>query len=119
MNKCSSVHKFACNPEILEQASELFKAMGDPTRLQILCSLMAGECLAGELAEVCGHTQSAISHQLRLLRTLRLVRARRMGRNIFYSLDDAHVADIIRMALTHTDEKNEPRASSRTRKPRA
>ncbi len=84
--------------------SELFKMMGDPTRLGLLCLLLSGEKTPGELSAALRTTQSAVSHQLRLLRTYHLVASRRAGRNIFYSLADMHVENLLKVAAEHVDE---------------
>jgi ArsR family transcriptional regulator len=98
-------HKqISCARPQIEAAAELFKCMGEPTRLELLCLLMQEELPVGELARRLNHTSSAVSHQLRLLRSLRLVKARRDGRSIFYSLDDDHVAEIISSAVLHSHE---------------
>lgn len=79
----------------------LFKALSDPTRVRIV-SLLAGEELpVCHLAEALDMSQSAVSHQLRTLRDMRLVRTRRTGRSIYYTLDDDHVADLFRRGLEH------------------
>ena len=103
MSKCSYN-----NPDLLPDradlntVAELFKCMGDPCRLAILTLLRTRELLVGELARQLNHSSSAISHQLRILRGLRLVRARREGRNIWYALDDEHVAELLEMAFAHS-----------------
>lgn len=86
----------------LERIAELFKVLGDPTRMQILTALFAEkELCVCDISDLLGMTQSAISHQLRLLRTSRLVKNRREGKSIYYSLDDTHVATIIAQGLEH------------------
>lgn len=89
-----------------ERVAELFKTMGDPTRIGILCLLYRGECGVCALADELEMTPSAISHQLRLLRNLRIVRCRREGRHIIYALDDEHIGDLLHTALTHVEEPN-------------
>jgi len=84
--------------------AELFKALADPTRVRILICLLEGECCVHELAEAVGPSQSAVSHQLRLLRTMRLVNARREGRHVYYSLADEHVASLVHIGLEHVQE---------------
>jgi len=81
--------------------AELFKALGDPTRVRILSALAAGELCVCDLASALGMSQSAISHQLRVLRQLRLVRRRKEGQMAFYTLDDQHVSDLLRQSLEH------------------
>ncbi len=82
----------------------LFKALADPTRVRLIACLLHGECCVHELAEIVGPSQSAVSHQLRLLRTMRLVNARREGRHVYYSLADDHVATLLQMGLEHVQE---------------
>jgi DNA-binding transcriptional ArsR family regulator len=81
--------------------AELFQALSDTTRVRIVSVLLDAELCVGDLADVMGMSQSAISHQLRTLRDLRLVRTRREGRQIFYTLDDEHVAALYRTGLDH------------------
>lgn len=85
----------------LERTAELFKVFGDPTRMQILTALYERELCVCDISDLLGMTQSAISHQLRLLRTAHLVKNRREGKSIFYSLDDAHIVSIIAQGLAH------------------
>jgi ArsR family transcriptional regulator len=84
--------------------ADTFRALGDPTRVRILDALSHGELCVCDLAAVLSLSQSAVSHQLRLLRGLRLVRARREGRMVFYTLDDLHVVDLLRQGLKHVGE---------------
>jgi ArsR family transcriptional regulator, lead/cadmium/zinc/bismuth-responsive transcriptional repressor len=84
--------------------SDIFSALGDPTRVRILDVLSHGELCVCDLAAVLSLSQSAVSHQLRLLRGLRLVRARREGRMVFYALDDRHVVDLLGEGLKHVAE---------------
>ena len=84
--------------------AETFRALGDPTRVRILDALSHGELCVCDLAAVLSLSQSAVSHQLRLLRGLRLVRARRVGRMVFYALDDRHVVDLLGEGLKHVAE---------------
>ena len=81
--------------------AETFKALSDPSRVRIVSLLADAELCVCDLAAVLGMSQSAVSHQLRTLRDLRLVRWRREGRQIFYTLDDEHVADLYRRGLDH------------------
>lgn len=85
----------------VEIAVEIFKALGDATRLRILQVLSVGELSVCELAAALEMTPSAISHQLRLLRTQRLIRGRREGRRIFYALDDEHIARLLAEGFKH------------------
>ena len=89
--------------ELIEMA-ELFKMFGDSTRIKILSVLFAGEKCVQEITDATGSSQSAVSHQLRLLKQARLVRRRRNGRHICYSLADEHVKTILGMAKEHLEE---------------
>ncbi len=90
--------------EKLYDLAELFKMLGDSTRVRILSALSAGELCVCDLTDVLSMGQTAISHQLRLLRGARLVRSRREGKNIFYALDDDHVTQIFRKGFEHIEE---------------
>jgi DNA-binding transcriptional ArsR family regulator len=92
--------------------AEIFRALGDPTRVRILDALSHEELCVCDLAAVLSLSQSAVSHQLRLLRSLRLVKARREGRMVFYALDDRHVVDLLQQGLRHVEEAA-PRTASR------
>ena len=84
--------------------AETFRALGDPTRVRMLDALSHGELCVCDLAAVLKLSQSAVSHQLRLLRGLRLVRVRREGRMAFYALDDRHIITLFRQTLRHVQE---------------
>lgn len=88
----------------LDELAELFKMFGDATRIRILCALFESEMCVCDIAQVLDMGQSAISHQLRLLRTSGLVRARRDGKSIFYALDDDHVRLIFDQGYSHVTE---------------
>jgi DNA-binding transcriptional ArsR family regulator len=87
--------------EVLIQMAESFKALSDPTRLQILALLFTGEHAVGDLADHLDVSQSAVSHQLRILRALDIVRYHKEGREVYYSLADDHVRDILLRTLEH------------------
>ncbi|GAB6112384.1 ArsR/SmtB family transcription factor [Desulfomicrobium salsuginis] len=89
----------------LEEAAALLGAMADPTRVKILDALRMGELCVCDLAAVLQMTVSAVSHQLRLLRAARLVRGRKDGKVVFYTLDDDHVERILDTALEHCRER--------------
>jgi ArsR family transcriptional regulator len=91
-------------PDLLARASALLKAVADPTRLRMLSALSETELCVGDLAAVVDQTESAVSHQLRLLRDGRLVTSRREGRVAYYRLLDDHVRDLIASALEHARE---------------
>ena len=84
--------------------AELFKIFGDSTRIRILFALLGRELSVGEISEILRMTQSAISHQLRLLKTNGLVRYRREGKSLIYALSDEHVSKILNMGLEHIEE---------------
>ncbi len=88
-----------------ERLAALFKAMGDPNRLRILWALKQGEMCVCDLAQFLGITESAVSHQLRLLRQLHLVANRRDGPVLYYRLNDDHVQSLIHLALEHIREE--------------
>ena len=94
---------------------ETFRALGDPTRVRILDALSHGELCVCDLAAVLRVSQSAVSHQLRLLRGLRLVRPRREGRVVFYALDDQHIMSIFKQTLQHVEEQAAPASAFRLR----
>ena len=92
--------------------SETFKVLGDVTRVRMLDALSKAELCVSDLASLLGLTESAVSHQLRLLRGMRLVRSRRAGRMIFYMLDDDHIVKLFRQGLDHVEESSAPRSRS-------
>lgn len=87
--------------EVLFDLADLFKVFGDSTRLRIMVTISENEMSVLNIAETLGMEQSTISHQLRVLRQNKLVRVRRDGKQIYYSLDDDHVKKIIEMGLDH------------------
>ncbi len=82
-----------------------YKIMGDPTRLKIIMALRGGEMCVCDIAAFLGLSESAVSHQLRRLREFSLVRSRRDGQILYYSLDDNHVLDLVTVGLNHIEEK--------------
>jgi DNA-binding transcriptional ArsR family regulator len=87
-----------------EGLAEIFSLLGDRTRVRILHALSLGELCVCDISAAVGVSGSAISHQLRLLRTAKLVRARKEGKNVFYTLDDAHVHTLLAQGLEHVRE---------------
>ncbi|CCK78392.1 MULTISPECIES: ArsR/SmtB family transcription factor [Desulfobacula] len=83
------------------QMADIFKALSDPSRLKIVLALLNQEHCVCDIAVICNQTDSAISHQLRILRTLKIVKNRREGKIIYYSIDDEHVTSLINMSLDH------------------
>ena len=90
--------------ELLYDLADLFKVFADTTRIKILYALMGRELSVGDLAEVVGATQSAVSHQLRTLKQAHLVKFQRDGKNVIYSLSDDHVYTMIAQGMTHICE---------------
>ena len=90
--------------ETSQQIAELFKAFGDTTRVRILWLLLQQEQCVGSIAEALDISQSAISHQLRMLKQMQLIKFRREGKNVLYSLADDHVKTILEMGLEHVLE---------------
>ena len=88
--------------EAIAQLAQTFKALGDPTRVRLLYFLSQKELCVHDLAQLLGVTQPAVSHHLRLLRMLGLVRTRRAGRSTYYALDDEHVVQLFRCGMDHT-----------------
>lgn len=96
---------------LLGDAASLFAALGDVTRLRIVAALAAQELCVCDLAAAIGQGESAVSHQLRVLRTLRLVRSRREGRRVYYTLDDDHVRLLYGQALDHARHRRDEETS--------
>lgn len=90
--------------DTLIQLADLFKVFGDGTRIRILYVLFEAEVCVCDLAKLLGMTQSAISHQLRLLKQARLVKSRRDGKTIFYALADEHVRTLLQQGMEHINE---------------
>ena len=90
--------------EILYDLADLFKVFSDTTRIKILYSLMDSELCVADIAAAVSATQSAVSHQLRILKAARLVKFQREGKNIMYSLSDDHVYTMLAQGLTHIQE---------------
>ena len=85
----------------VEKVCVVFRILADPTRMKIVMGLMQGDMCVNRLLEVCGGTQSAVSHQLRVLRDNKIVQAKRMGQNVEYSIADEHVRTIVEMSIAH------------------
>ena len=91
-------------PRTVEALADTFRVLGDPTRVRILDALSAGELCVCDIASLVGISESAVSHQLRVLRGMRLVRPRRAGRLVYYAVDDQHILELLKQALTHVEE---------------
>lgn len=118
MSTCSDVHALQgqlFEADLVAELADTFKVLGDATRVRILDVLSRQELCVGDIAGVLGLSESAVSHQLRLLRNARLVRQRRAGQQMFYALDDHHVIRLFAQAHEHVQErKAELTASSIT-----
>lgn len=93
--------------ESLQTLCDIFRMLGEPSRMKILMALMEGEACVYHIVKKCGGQQSAVSHQLRILKDNKIVKARRDGQNILYSFADGHVEELIKIGLTHVNCKNE------------
>ena len=103
-NALDSAKRRLPKDETLFTLADLFKIFGDTTRIKILFSLFEEELCVREITELLGMTQSAVSHQLKVLRTAKLVRAEKKGKNVYYALNDHHVKSILEKALEHVCE---------------
>ncbi len=92
------------NEEILYDLAELFRVFGDSTRIKIMYALFESELCVGDIAAALGMTQSAVSHQLRVLKANKLVKFRRDGKTVIYSLDDDHVRSMLALGMEHVEE---------------
>jgi ArsR family transcriptional regulator, lead/cadmium/zinc/bismuth-responsive transcriptional repressor len=105
LDATGAVDQFLAAPELsgelAQQVAQTFQALGDPTRARIVYALTKGEHSVGDLAAIAAISPSATSHQLKTLRDLRIVKHRRVGTHIYYSVDDAHVSALFREALHH------------------
>jgi ArsR family transcriptional regulator len=114
-SKCDAAHLANLRKSTLmasrtvEALADTFRVLGDPTRVRILDALSAGELCVCDIASLVGISESAVSHQLRLLRSMRLVRPRRSGRLVFYAVDDQHILELLKQASTHVEESRPAR----------
>ncbi|MBR5873073.1 MAG: winged helix-turn-helix transcriptional regulator [Oscillospiraceae bacterium] len=90
--------------EVLEKTAEVFKLFGDKTRIRILAALSEGEMCVCCLCDLLEMNQSAVSHQLSVLKSARLIKSRREGKQMYYSLDDAHIGAILCTGISHVEE---------------
>jgi len=110
--KCEEIHEYIVDgvrqvmpeDEMLYDLAELFKVFGDTTRIKILYALFSREMCVCDIADLLGMTHSAISHQLRVLKQARLVKFRKEGKVVYYSLDDSHISQIFDCGLSHIQE---------------
>jgi DNA-binding transcriptional ArsR family regulator len=100
----SDVHARLLGGRPVQSIADVFRLLGDPTRVRLVDALTHGERCVGDLAGLVGISESAVSHQLRLLRAARLVRVRRAGRQAYYALDDHHVVELFHDMRKHVEE---------------
>lgn len=99
-----SVRSKLSDDNVIYNLAQLFKMFGDPTRVKIMQCLQIRDLYVGELSEILGMSDSAVSHQLRVLRSAKLVKGSKEGKEVKYSLDDDHVTKILEYGLTHVNE---------------
>lgn len=104
MEKMEEVKDKMPTTEMIYDLAELFKVFGDSTRMGILCALEVSDLCVSDISNVLGISISAVSHQLRVLRNSKLVKATKSGKDVIYSLDDDHVSQIIECGLSHINE---------------
>ena len=97
--KIEKIKKKMVNEDVIFDMAELFKVFGDSTRMKIISALLQNELCVGEIAEITNSTQSAISHQLRVLKQAKLVKFKKVGKTVYYSLDDDHIYQIYKYFL--------------------
>ena len=103
--KISNVKKKMKSELTIKRLSEVFKVLGDTTRVKIISALLVQELCVCEISKLLETTKSAISHQLKMLRNMRLVKYRKEGKMVFYSLDDNHITNLFAEGLKHVEEK--------------
>jgi DNA-binding transcriptional ArsR family regulator len=101
----SAIKKMMMAKDTTEKLSETFKALGDPTRIKIVFALSKKKMCVCDLSAALDMSQSAISHQLRTLRNLKLVKFEKKGKSVYYSLDDNHIVSMFEKCLEHVNEK--------------
>jgi len=97
--------KTIADPDTVVGLAEIFKVLSDPTRLKIVQALLHTELCVLDIAFLMGISESAVSHQMRLLKTLRLVKHQKEGKMVFYSLNDEHIEDLLRIGERHVGER--------------
>ena len=99
-----AIKKMMIEPDTSKRLSTTFKALGDPTRIKIVYALSKKRLCVCDLSAALGMSQSAVSHQLRILRNLKLVKFEKVGKTVYYSLDDEHILNIFNKCLEHVNE---------------
>ena len=103
-DKVDEVKKIMPEDGLIYDLAELFKVFADSTRMKIIYALMGDELCVCDIAAIVGTTQSAISHQLRILKQSKLVKYRKEGKVVYYSLDDEHISEIVKKGREHIEE---------------
>jgi len=103
--KVKKIKKIMPSDDLLFDIAEVFKVFGDTTRMKIISALLEAELCVGDIAEITNSTQSAISHQLRVLKQAKLVKFRKEGKIVYYSLDDEHISTLYEIAKKHIEEE--------------
>lgn len=98
-------NRYIPNQNTIDELANVFKIFGDSTRIKILYSIYEKELCVYDIANSISMTQSAVSHQLSILKNARLVKSRKEGKTVFYSLDDSHIQSILNVGLNHIEEK--------------
>ena len=91
--------------EVVLEMADIFRMLGEPSRLRIVLALTKGESCVYHLVEACGGTQSGVSHQLRVLKDNKIVKSRRAGQSVFYSIADEHILEMLAVGMAHADCK--------------
>lgn len=104
LTKVNKIKKVMPSDDLLFDIAEVFKVLGDTTRMKIISALQEAELCVGDIAEITNSTQSAISHQLRVLKQAKLVKYRKDGKEVYYSLDDDHITTLYEIAKKHIEE---------------
>ena len=102
--KIEKIKKEMIDEDVIFDMAEFFKVFGDSTRMKIISALLQDELCVGEIAEITNSTQSAISHQLRVLKQAKLVKFKKIGKTVYYSLDDDHIYQIYKLVKEHIEE---------------
>ena len=102
--KIEKIKKEMIDEDVIFDMAELFKVFGDSTRMKIISALLQDELCVGEIAEITNSTQSAISHQLRVLKQAKLVKFKKIGKTVYYSLDDDHIYQIYKLVKEYIEE---------------
>ena len=109
IEKVHKIKKVMPSDDLLFDIAEVFKVFGDTTRMKIISALLESELCVGDISEITNSTQSAISHQWRVLKQAKLVKFRKEGQTVYYSLDDEHSSEMYELAKKHIEESYEHR----------